>query len=284
MATTIERAVWLMTAIADGNYGYSQAHRDGAYGREPSDFDCSSLVTYCWQSAGVPVREKGASTTSQMYKPFIDCGFSDVTAQIDLKTGKGLRAGDVLLYPYDGKYGHTEMMITDKLICGARRDENGKDGWEGSQPGDQLQGKVGPGLAEIDYSPYYNFATGWKYVLRYQDGDDPEPKDRYEAVMKSTIGSITWSTGAGPKTRNCPYIEVKPGFKPNTICVQQQGEILANSQWMRGQQHIYVANYENNAYAGVAVGAAVSYFNPDADTIRIPVRFPNSEYIVRIYK
>ena len=285
MATTVERAVWLMKAIADGNYGYSQAHRDGAYGREPSDFDCSSLVTYCWQSAGVPVRDKGASTTSNMYKPFIACGFKDITNQIDLNTGKGLRAGDVLLYPYDGKYGHTEMMITNTIICGARRDENGKDGWEGSQPGDQLQGKVGPGLAEIDYSPYYNFATGWKFVLRYEDETGQDYK--FEALLRSTKGTIKWSTGAGPKTRDLPYIEVtraQIGFKPNTICVQQQGEVLSNTQWLRGaSQHIYVANYENNAYAGVAVGTQVTYFNPDADTIRIPVRFADKDYYVRIY-
>ena len=279
MATTIERAVWLMKAIADGDYGYSQANRYGEYGKEPSDFDCSSSVTYSWQSAGVPVRDAGASTTSNMYKPFLACGFKDVTSQIDLSTGKGLRAGDVLLYPYDGKYGHTEMMITDKLICGARRDENGKDGWEsgGAKPGDQTG-------AEIEYGPYYNFATGWKYVLRYtaEDGE----ADRFEAILTSTKGTIVWSTGAGPKTRNCPYIEVtrkELGFAPKTICVQHISEPLDNAQWMRGLSHLYCTNHENNAYAGIAVGKAVSYFDPDADTIRIPVWSADRQYYVRIF-
>jgi hypothetical protein len=279
MATTIERAVWLMKAIADGNYGYSQPNRWGEYGKEPSDFDCSSSVTYSWQSAGVPVRDAGASTTSNMYKPFLACGFKDVTSQIDLKTGKGLRAGDVLLYPYDGKYGHTEMMITDKLICGARRDENGKDGWEsgGAKPGDQTG-------AEIEYGPYYNFATGWKYVLRYtaEDGE----ADRFEAILTSTKGTIVWSTGAGPKTRNCPYIEVtrkELGFTPKTICVQHISEPLDNAQWMRGLSHLYCTNHENNAYAGIAVGKAVSYFDPDADPIRIPVWSADQQYYVRIF-
>lgn len=283
MATTIERAVWLCKAIADGNYGYSQAHRNGEYGREPSDFDCSSLVTYCWQSAGVPVRDKGASTTSNMYKPFLACGFSDITSRIDLATGKGLQAGDVLLHPYDGERGHTEMMLNSTTICGARRDENGKDGWEGSQPGDQLQGKVAPGMAEIDYSSYYNFP--WTYVLRYTA--ESGQADSFEATLASTKGTIVWSTGAGPKTRNLPYIEVTKkeiGFSPKTICVQQEGEILANSQWIRGQAHIFVANYENNAYAGVAVGKQATYFDPDAETIRIPVRFADKRYFVRIYK
>ena len=277
MATTIERAVWLMRAIADGNYGYSQPHRNGSYGNEPSDFDCSSLVTYCWQSAGVPVREKGASTTSNLYKPFIACGFKDITALIDLNTGKGLRAGDVLLHPYDGQRGHVEMMLNSTTICGARRDENGKDGWEGSQPGDQTG-------HEIEYSAYYNFP--WSFVLRYPD-EDPQG-EAFEAVLRSTPGTIVWSTGGGPKTRQLAYVEVtrkQLGFEPNTICVQQQGEVLANSQWIRGaSDHIYVANFENNAYAGVAVGTQVSYFDPDADHVRIPVRFPDRDYIVRIYK
>ena len=109
----------------------------------------------------------------------------------------------------------------------------------------------------------------------------------YQNTLKSTTGTIVWSTGAGPKTRSLPYIEIKRsaiGFEPNTICVQQVGEILANSQWMRGQAHIYVANYENNAYAGVAVGKQATFFDPDADTIRIPVRFADKPYFVRIYK
>lgn len=275
MATAIEKAVWLAKEIADGDYGYSQPHRDGAYGREPSDFDCSSLVTYCWQSAGVPVRDAGASTTSNMYKPFIKCGFKDVSSQIDFATGKGLRMGDVLLHPYDGERGHTEMMLNSTTICGARRDENGKDGWEGSQPGDQTG-------HEIEYSAYYNFP--WTYVLRYTaEGGEA---DSFEAILTSTKETIVWSTGAGPKTRQLPYIEVtrkELGFDPKTIAVQMDGEVLANSQWMRGQAHIYVANYENDAYAGVAVGQAVSYFNPDADTIRIPVRFADKRYLVRIF-
>ena len=275
MATTIERAVWLMKAIADGNYGYSQPHRNGSYGNEPSDFDCSSLVTYCWQSAGVPVRDKGASTTSNMYKPFLACGFTDITSKIDLETGKGLQAGDVLLYPYDGERGHTEMMLNSTTICGARRDENGKDGWEGSQPGDQTG-------HEIEYSAYYNFP--WRYVLRYTE--EGGQGTSFEATLTSTKGTIVWSTGAGPKTRSLPYIEVNAkdlGFEPKTIAVQQVGETLANTQWMRGQSHIYCANYENNAYAGVAVGKQATYFNPDADTIRIPVRFADKQYYVRIF-
>lgn len=283
MATTIERAVWLMKAIADGNYGYSQPHRNGEYGKEPSDFDCSSSVTYSWQSAGVPVRDAGASTTSNMYKPFLACGFKDVTSQIDLKTGKGLRAGDVLLYPYDGKYGHTEMMITDKLICGARRDENGKDGWEsgGAKPGDQTG-------AEIEYGPYYNFATGWKYVLRYTAEDEPD-EGKFEATLRSSTAKARYANGSG-KIRNLPYVIVtrkELGFQPRTIICQEQREVLCLSQYVRDQLedggYIFVSDRDMGAQCGVAAGSKPYYFNPDADTLKIPVERPDRDYIVKIY-
>ena len=147
------------------------------------------------------------------------------------------------------------------------------------------------GFSEIQYS-LENCRIGdvcWRnghtaIIVKAPEGE--EDKMKYEATMKSTTGSITWSTGAGPKTRNCAYLEVSRaqlGFEPNAILVQMKGEILANTQWIRGQAHAYVANYENNAYAGVAVGKTTTYFNPDADTIRIPVRFPNVDYIVKIY-
>lgn len=108
----------------------------------------------------------------------------------------------------------------------------------------------------------------------------------YHAIIRSSKENKTWSTGAGVLTRECPYISVKRsevGFKPNVIIVQQVGEILANSQWIRGQAHAYCANYQNDAYAGVAVGKSKGYFNPDANEICIPVRFADREYIVKMY-
>ena len=84
----------------------------------------------------------------------------------------------------------------------------------------------------------------------------------------------------------CPYVSVRKsvlGFTPNVIVVQQEGECLANTQWIRGQSNLYCANYENNAYAGIAVGSAKGFFNPDSIDIQIPVRFPSRKYIVKIY-
>ena len=118
------------------------------------------------------------------------------------------------------------------------------------------------------------------------EAPESEEDFMYSAVLKSSKDMKMWSTGAGILTRETPYVTVKRsniGFKPNVIVVQQVGEILSNTQWMRGQSHAYCANYENNAYAGVAVGKAKGFFNPDANEIIIPVRFAEKDYMVKIY-
>lgn len=121
-------------------------------------------------------------------------------------------------------------------------------------------------------------------VVEAPEGEGAEVM--FSAKLTSSKDTRIWSTGAGPKTRECPYIKIKRaeiGFTPGVIVVEQLGEILANSQWVRGQAHLYCANFQNDATAGVAVGKAASYFNPDASEIIIPVRFAEKEHIVRIY-
>ena len=121
-------------------------------------------------------------------------------------------------------------------------------------------------------------------VVEAPEGEGAEVM--FSAKLTSSKDTRIWSTGAGPKTRACPYIKIKKaeiGFTPGVIVVEQLGEILANSQWVRGQAHLYCANYQNDASAGIAVGKASSYFNPDATEIIIPVRFAEREHIVRIY-
>ena len=123
-------------------------------------------------------------------------------------------------------------------------------------------------------------------IVRAPEGDDEEDEMVYSATLESSRDYKKWSTGAGVLTRDCPYISVSRstlGFKPNVIVVQQEDECLANTQWIRGQAHMYVANYMNDAHAGVAVGSAKGYFNPDSVDIQIPVRFPSRKYIVKIY-
>lgn len=117
--------------------------------------------------------------------------------------------------------------------------------------------------------------------------DNKEEEEKvYSRMIRSSVITKKWSTGAGVLTRSTSYITVKRselGFKPQVIVCQQMGEILANTQWIRGQAHIYCANFNNDATAGIAVGTAAGFFNPDAATIQIPVRFADKDYEVKIY-
>lgn len=152
--TKTEKAVaYIKDIAADNKHGYSQINRWGTPGTW-SDYDCSSLVISAYQAAGVPVKDKGATYTGNMYNAFISCGFKDVTSKITLSSGKGLIAGDVLLNHKD----HTAMMISDKQLAEASIDENGNI--YGGKVGDQT-GK------EIYTHGYYNYP--WNCVLRYPE-------------------------------------------------------------------------------------------------------------------
>lgn len=170
--TKIEKAVDYMKQIANDNkHGYSQTNRWGNP-KTWSDYDCSSLVISAWQAAGVPVKDKGATYTGNMYNVFIKCGFKDVTSKINLSTGSGLIAGDVLLNHTD----HTAMMISKSQLAQASIDENG--GISGGKVGDQTG-------QEIHIRSYYNYP--WNCVLRYPEELKTLDKSGYKKGDK-TIG------------------------------------------------------------------------------------------------
>lgn len=170
--TKIEKAVDYMKQIANDNkHGYSQTNRWGNP-KTWSDYDCSSLVISAWQAAGVPVKDKGATYTGNMYNVFIKCGFKDVTSKINLSTGSGLIAGDVLLNHTD----HTAMMISKSQLAQASIDENG--GISGGKVGDQTG-------YEIHIRSYYNYP--WNCVLRYPEELKTLDKKGYKKGDK-TIG------------------------------------------------------------------------------------------------
>lgn len=155
MASVIEKAVTFMVGIAnDASHGYDQQYRWG----ERGDYDCSSLVITSWQQAGVGVKSKGATYTGNMYNVFRLCGFEDVTASCNLKTGAGMQRGDVLL----NHVHHTAMYIGNGQLVQASINELGKA--TGGKPGDQkqLRGQRG----EINVRGYYNYP--WNKVLRYK--------------------------------------------------------------------------------------------------------------------
>ncbi|WP_051588845.1 peptidoglycan amidohydrolase family protein [Ruminococcus sp. NK3A76] len=150
----VSKAVEYMVKVAnDPKHGYSQTNRNG----NPdtwSDYDCSSLVISAYQAAGIPVKDKGATYTGNMYSVFLQCGFKDVTNKVNLATGSGLIAGDVLL----NHQNHTAMMISTSQLAQASIDEKG--GISGGKVGDQTG-------YEIATRSYYNYP--WNVVLRYPE-------------------------------------------------------------------------------------------------------------------
>jgi len=147
----------------DNRHGYSQYIRWGN-----PDYDCSSLVISVVQNSGIPVKSNGATYTGNMYKAFIESGFKDVTKSINLRSGQGLKKGDILL----NHIHHTGIYIGNGKIVAARISEIGKVyGKRGDQTG-----------REIEIHNYYNYP--WNVVLRY-------PQSYSQGVSKSTDNYVT---------------------------------------------------------------------------------------------
>lgn len=136
---------WAVAIANNPAHGYDQKERWGP------DYDCSSLVISAWESVGVAVREAGASYTGNMRTAFLRCGFVEVTTQVNLATGAGMRPGDVLL----NEAAHTAMVVQPGRLVAARINEHGQT--TGGATGDQGR--------EICLQNYYNYP--WGTVLRY---------------------------------------------------------------------------------------------------------------------
>lgn len=154
---TINKAVAWAVGIADSpEHGYDQAKRWSP------DYDCSSFVISAWQQAGVPVKTGGASYTGNMYWAFLNCGFRDVTNEVNLATGAGLQKGDALL----NKANHTELYIGGNKVVKASINEKGST--TGGMAGDQTG-------REIYIGSYYNYP--WDCVLRFIGAKTEKPKE-----------------------------------------------------------------------------------------------------------
>lgn len=189
----IESAVAWAKAIAyDDSHGYDQGSRWGP------DYDCSSLVISAWKQAGIPLT---STYTGNMQFDMLANGFRDVTAQVNLATGAGLQAGDVLLHPTQ----HTALYIGNGQIVNAGGNENG--GITGGKTGDQTG-------REIRVIGYYNHP--WQCVLRYQEKDEkpvdqvpaPDPTDK-ERTYTVKPGDSLWGIAEREMGNGMLYEELK---------------------------------------------------------------------------
>ena len=132
---------WAVGIANDNSHGYSNTTRWGN-----PNFDCSSFVISAWESAGVPVKEAGASYTGDMKNAFLSTGkFTWIPGNPNINS---LQPGDVLLN--EGK--HTELYVGDGKLAGAK---NNHDGVDGDSMGTEIV--VAP--------PTANYT--WQGVLRY---------------------------------------------------------------------------------------------------------------------
>lgn len=167
----IEKAIeWMENKAMDDSHGYDQKYRWG----EKGDYDCSSAVISAWEQAGVPVKTKGATYTGNMKNVFLKCGFSDITKKINLKTGKGLQRGDVLL----NAGFHTAMYCGNGKEVEASINEKGNA--IGGIPGDQTG-------REFLIRSYRNYP--WTSVLRYTAEQSLTLEEAAQNVLAGKYGN-----------------------------------------------------------------------------------------------
>jgi len=160
---TINDACALAVAIADDPaHGYSQANRWGP------DYDCSSFLIHVWQTVGVPVRDAGASYTGNMKAAFLACGFVDVSAFVNLVTGAGCVAGDILLNERD----HVAMSLGHGQMVWASTSGGHPE------PGDQTE-------KEIRTGAFYSYP--WDCCLRYLGGGTVPAAQDSDELADATI-------------------------------------------------------------------------------------------------
>lgn len=175
----IESAIsWMENTARNNRHGYDQRYRWG----EKGDYDCSSAVITAWQSAGVPVKIKGATYTGNMRSVFLSCGFKDITSSINLSTGAGLKRGDVLLNTSH----HTAMYCGNGLEVEASINEKGTA--VGGTPGDQTG-------REFLIRGYRNYP--WNCVLRYVESTGGTSQSGGVTVEQAARNVIAGKYGNG---------------------------------------------------------------------------------------
>ena len=201
----------------DNRHGYSQYHRWGP------DYDCSSLVITSAEKAGYPVKSKyGATYTGNMYQAFIKAGFKDATRSVNLRTGAGLKKGDVLL---SIKH-HTELYIGSGLVVGANSDEYG--GIQGRIQGDQTG-------REIWVKRYFVYRKGWDCVLR-----PPVESGKYQPAKNNRYKFIKTEYWRG-KTLDVCNVRSAPSTKSSVVYTYPKGSVINYDSVYEGDGYRWIS-------------------------------------------
>lgn len=147
-STVVKKALeWAYQTANDNSVGYSMNPnlRNG-----PDYYDCSAFVIHAYRAGGLSL--SNSTYTGDMYAPFLAEGFDDVTSEVNLSTGEGMIAGDVLL----NTISHTEIYTGNGKMIGAHSAKIAQS--------DQVSEKA-----------YNNHP--WNYVLRYAITDKTENSD-----------------------------------------------------------------------------------------------------------
>lgn len=177
---------WAQKIAQDPSHGYDQTNRTGP------DYDCSSFVSTALKEAGFNVEIfSTVNEVSELEK----AGFKKVEGA-NLKTGEGLKPGDVLWYN-QGKNGHTEFYTGNGKTIGAHHNENG--GITGGASGDQHNddpnnSEIGPGnVGDAPYTAAYRYGDGASAVTSTDDSDSQDAYTQKPGAVKTDW----WATWIG---------------------------------------------------------------------------------------
>lgn len=200
--TIPERAAQIAVEIAnDDKHGYSQADRYGTL--DGGDFDCSSLVIYCYDRAFMevgltPPKAVGASYTGNMLAAFTRIGFRAFRDD----HGAGLQVGDILLN--EAKHTAIVCSLNPVKVVNA----GGNRGYP--QSGDQTG-------TEIRIQNFWPFP--WDWVLRYEGksvSDSPQSNTVGQQMAQHIIANRKYPTikygGTGDAVMFAQAILVRLGF------------------------------------------------------------------------
>ena len=237
MGKIIEAACEYGVRIAnDNSHGYDQNNR------WLPDVDCSSLVTLCYENAGIPVKSKGGATyMGNLKEGFTKCGFTAIKCKPVLP---GLKRGDVLFYDYvkNGKtHGHAVLYLGGGQIVQAAINEKGTA--TGGKTGDQTE-------REVSVGNFYIPSYGWDYILRYEKEDQedklvnvempelrqgdirPEVGTMQIILNARGFGPLKVDNDLGPLTaKSLGRFQKSHGLTPDEICGVKSWPLLLRSDY-----------------------------------------------------